>query len=90
MAVSKILVADDQPINVQLLKRKLEREGLMLIPAFSGLEAIDRVSRAKPDLMRQDVMMPAMDGIEAWQRLQAQGETSSIPMMSPAAEQLVF
>lgn len=90
MAVSKILVADDQPVKVLLLKRKLEREGLVLIPAFSGLEAIDRVSRAKPDLMRQDVMMPAMDGIEAWQRLQAQGETSSIPMMSPAAEPLAF
>ena len=90
MAVSKILVADDQPINVQLLKRKLEREGLVLIPAFSGLDAIDRVSRAKPDLMRQDVMMPAMDGIEAWPRCRAQAEIRSIPMMSPAAEPLAF
>ena len=90
MAVSKILVADDQPINVQLLKRKLEREGLVLIPAYSGLEAIDLVSREKPDLILHDVMMPDMEGIEAWQRLQAQEETCSIPMMSPAAEPLVF
>ena len=90
MAVSKILVADDQPINVQLLKRKLEREGLVLIPAYSGLEAIDLVSREKPDLILHDVMMPDMEGIEAWPRLQAQEETCSIPMMSPAAEPLVF
>jgi CheY-like chemotaxis protein len=81
MAVSKILVVDDQPINVQLLKRKLEREGLVLIPAYSGLEAIDLVSREKPDLILLDVMMPDMDGIEVCQRLQAQEETRSIPII---------
>jgi two-component system sensor histidine kinase/response regulator len=81
MAVSKILVVDDQPINVQLLKRKLEREGLAVIPAYSGLEAIDLVSRDKPDLILLDVMMPDMDGIEVCQRLQAQEETRSIPII---------
>jgi CheY-like chemotaxis protein len=90
MAVSKILVVDDQPINVQLLKRKLEREGLVLITAYSGLEAIDLVAREKPDLILLDVMMPDMDGIEVCQRLQAQEELRSIPMMSPAAEPLVL
>ena len=90
MAVSKILVADDQPVKVLLLKRKLESEGLVLIPAFSGLEAIDLVAREKPDLILLDVMMPDMDGIEVCQRLQAQEELRSIPMMSPAAEPLAF
>ena len=90
MAVSKILVVDDQPINVQLLKRKLEREGLVLITAYLGLEAIDLVAREKPDLILLDVMMPDMDGIEVCQRHQAQEELRSIPMMSPAAEPLVL
>lgn len=81
MAVSKILVVDDQPINVQLLKRKLEREGLAVIPAYSGLEALDLVSRDKPDLILLDVMMPDMDGIEVCQRLQAKEETRSIPII---------
>ncbi len=81
MAVSKILVVDDQPINVQLLKRKLEREGLAVIPAYTGLEAIELVRREKPDLILLDVMMPDMDGIEVCQRLQSQEETRSIPII---------
>ncbi len=81
MAVSKILVVDDQPINVQLLKRKLEREGLGVVAAYTGLEAIELVDREKPDLILLDVMMPDMDGIEVCQRLQAREETRSIPII---------
>jgi len=81
MSASKILVVDDQPINVQLLKRKLEREGLGVVAAYTGLEAIDMVDREKPDLILLDVMMPDMDGIEVCQRLQAREETRSIPII---------
>ena len=45
MAAPKILVVDDQPINVQLLKRKLEREGLAVVAAYNGLEALDLVAK---------------------------------------------
>lgn len=78
---SKILVVDDQPINVQLLKRKLEREGMQVATAFSGREALDLVAADKPDLILLDVMMPDMDGIEVCQRLQADPETKIIPVI---------
>jgi CheY-like chemotaxis protein len=81
MPAPSILVVDDQPINVQLLKRKLEREGLRVIAAYSGLEAIDLVEREVPDLILLDVMMPDMDGIEVCQRLQAGESTRSIPVI---------
>jgi CheY-like chemotaxis protein len=81
MAASKILVVDDQPINVQLLKRKLEREGMSVATAFSGREALDLVAADKPDLILLDVMMPDMDGIEVCQRLQADPETKVIPVI---------
>jgi CheY-like chemotaxis protein len=81
MAASKILVVDDQPINVQLLKRKLERERYQVFAAYSGLEALEVVDREKPDLILLDVMMPDMDGIEVCQRLQAKEETRSIPVI---------
>ena len=81
MAVPKILVVDDQPINVQLLKRKLEREGLEVIAAYTGLEAITLVNEENPDLILLDVMMPDMDGIEVCQRLQSREETRSIPVI---------
>jgi CheY-like chemotaxis protein len=81
MATPKILVVDDQPINVQLLKRKLEREGMAIATAYSGQEALKLVAGDKPDLILLDVMMPEMDGVEVCQRLQASDETKSIPII---------
>ena len=81
MGASKILVVDDQPINVQLLKRKLEREGMIVASAYSGREALDLVKQDKPDLILLDIMMPEMDGIEICQSLQADPATQSIPII---------
>ena len=81
MPAPSILVVDDQPINVQLLKRKLEREGIRVVAAYNGFEALDLVKKDKPDLILLDVMMPDMDGIEVCQRLQADEQTRSIPIM---------
>jgi DNA-binding response OmpR family regulator len=80
-AAPSILIVDDQPINVQLLKRKLEREGLAVVPAYSGIEALDLIAKAKPDLILLDVMMPDMDGIEVCRRLQSSADTRSIPVI---------
>ena len=81
MSAPLILIVDDQPINVQLLKRKLEREGLQVVAAYSGIEALDLVRKVKPDLVLLDVMMPDMDGIEVCQRLQASDDTRAIPVI---------
>jgi two-component system sensor histidine kinase/response regulator len=81
MSSETILVVDDQPINVQLLKRKLERVGLQVTTASNGLEALEQVRSHKPDLILLDLMMPDMDGIEVCQRLQASSDTRSIPVI---------
>ncbi len=81
MSSPTILVVDDQPVNVQLLKRKLEREGIRVQAAFTGQEALEIVEREKPDLILLDVMMPDMDGIDVCQRLQEREETRSIPVI---------
>jgi CheY-like chemotaxis protein len=81
MPAPKILVVDDQPINVQLLKRKLEKSGIEVTPAYNGQEALACVEREKPDLILLDVMMPDMDGIEVCQRLQASESSRSIPII---------
>ncbi len=81
MPAPTVLVVDDQPINVQLLKKKLEREGIRVTTAYSGLEALDKVVKDRPDLILLDVMMPDMDGIEVCQRLQSAEETQSIPVI---------
>lgn len=81
MSSPTILVVDDQPVNVQLLKRKLEREGIRVVAAFTGQEALEIVAKEKPDLILLDVMMPDMDGIDVCQRLQEKEETRSIPVI---------
>ena len=81
MSAPNILVVDDQPINVQLLKRKLEREGIQVTAAYNGMEALQSVAANKPDLILLDVMMPDMDCIEVCQRLQANEDTRSIPVI---------
>ncbi|MCC5025807.1 MAG: response regulator [Candidatus Synoicihabitans palmerolidicus] len=64
-----------------MLKQKLEREGIIVICAYSGQEALDAVASDKPDLILLDVMMPEMDGIEVCTRLQSHDETRSIPVI---------
>lgn len=81
MIAAKVLVVDDQPVNVQLLKRALEREQISVITACSGRDALDLVERDKPDLILLDVMMPDMDGIEVCQRLQQDNRHKNIPVI---------
>lgn len=82
----RILVVDDQPINIKLLQRKLERQGLEVLVAYNGHECLQVVEETKPDLILLDVMMPEMDGIETCQRLQANPETETIPIIFITAE----
>ncbi|MDP3073214.1 MAG: response regulator [Opitutaceae bacterium] len=81
MPAPSILVVDDQPINVQLLKRKLEREGIRVNAANSGAAALEAVKQERPDVILLDVMMPDMDGLEVCQRLQANEATRGIPVI---------
>jgi len=77
----KILIVDDQPVNVQLLMRKLEREQFAVEGVYSGQEALDAIARAHPDLILLDVMMPDMDGFEVCARLQNNETTRGIPVI---------
>ncbi len=73
-----ILIVDDDPHVVQFVRMHLEREGYQVIEACSGLEALDRVREALPDLVLLDVMMPEMDGFETLKLLR---EVSDVPVI---------
>lgn len=60
----KILIVDDIPANILLLKIILEKEGFLVETAESGKEALERIECNLPDLILLDVMMPGMDGYE--------------------------
>jgi diguanylate cyclase (GGDEF)-like protein len=76
-----ILVADDEPVNLALIKRRLEWERYQILTAKNGLEAVERARAMSPDLIILDVMMPVMDGLEACRRLKATAETRDIPVI---------
>jgi CheY-like chemotaxis protein len=80
-AKPKILVVDDQPINVKLLQRKLERQNMDVYVAYNGRECLDQVAALQPDLILLDIMMPEMDGIETCQQIKADAATEAIPII---------
>lgn len=81
-----IMVVDDQPINVQLLRHMLERHEMDVVTADNGAECLEKVGTASPDLILLDVMMPEMDGFEVCRILQSREETRSIPVIFITAE----
>ena len=77
----KILVADDEPTNVELLTRLMVRLGYEVVSAPNGALALEAVSRERPDVVLLDVNMPRVDGFEVCRRLKAQPATRLIPVI---------
>lgn len=80
-----ILIVDDAPDNLGLLRSMMVRQGYQTFVATSGDRAIDIALRVKPDLILLDVVMPGMDGLETCRRLKAHGATARIPVIFMSA-----
>jgi adenylate cyclase len=78
---SKILIVDDETLNVDYLEQELEDSGYDTISATNGQEALDIVKRDPPDLILLDVMMPVMDGITVCRALKGNEDTRLIPIV---------
>lgn len=61
----KILIVDDEPDIIEILRYNLEKEGYVTFSASNGVDAVELAKQKKPDLILLDVMLPDMDGIEA-------------------------
>lgn len=81
MAKDKILVVDDEKDIIELIRYNLEKEGLKVITATSGEEAIRRASNENPQLIVLDLMLPGIDGLEVCRILKRETKTSSIPIV---------
>ena len=81
----KILVVDDQPLNVELLEADLLAHGYEVVTAYDGKSALEKVANESPDLILLDVMMPGMDGFEVCRRLKSDQETLLIPIVMVTA-----
>lgn len=80
-AKKTILVVDDDPDVVTVVKGILHSEEYRVQCAYNGREVFTRLKEERPDLIVLDVKMPEMDGFEVLKRLKAAPETSSIPVI---------
>lgn len=77
----QVLIVDDIPENLQLLSDVLYQEGLEIIIATSGQQAIKAAQSKKPDLILLDIAMPEMDGYQVCEYLKEQNDTKHIPVI---------
>ena len=82
----RILVVDDQPQNVEVLKDRLEGHGYEMLMATSGEVALDMAMTQRPDLILLDVIMPGMDGLEVCRRLKENVELPFMPVIMVTAK----
>jgi two-component system alkaline phosphatase synthesis response regulator PhoP len=69
--IQKVLLVDDEPDILELLRYNLEREGLKVLTANNGKDAVKLAKSDRPDLIVLDIMMPGMDGVEVCTTLRA-------------------
>jgi len=80
-----VLVVDDNPDNVDIMRSILLGEGFEVRIARDGESALRAVQEAAPDLVLLDVMMPGMDGFEVLDRLKADVRTAQLPVIMVTA-----
>ena len=77
----KILIVDDAQVDRINLEKIVSEAGHQTLLAESGVQAIERAKRDKPDLILMDVNMPDMDGFAATRKLKADDATKGIPIV---------
>ena len=79
--MSKILIVDDDPSIVELIKVNLEIQGHTIFTVNDGLTAIAVSQQEAPDLIILDLMMPGTDGFTTCQRIRQNEKTKDIPIL---------
>ena len=80
-----ILVVDDEPVLRTIVREILHEEGYAVIEAPDGRVMLEIMARQRPDLVLMDVMMPGVDGREAYRQLRSRPEHSDIPVVMMSA-----
>lgn len=86
--MTKILIVEDNPMNLDMLTRRLVRAGYQVVSAEDGLRALEVAKREQPALILMDLSLPYIDGWEATRRIRADAETTRIPVIALTAHAL--
>jgi two-component system cell cycle response regulator DivK len=77
-----ILIVEDEPRNLKLLRDLLQRFGYEILEASDGEQGVKSAGEKMPDLILMDIMMPKMDGLEATRIIKADPKTKHIPIIA--------
>lgn len=80
-----ILVVDNEPFNVDLVKTILQKGGFKVRSAVSGDAALASVRQSKPDLVLMDLQLPGMDGLETTRKLLEEAKDASVKVVAFSA-----
>lgn len=81
----KILLAEDNELNRDMLVRRLERRGYQVVVATDGEEAIEKARAHGPDLLLLDISLPVFDGLEVASRIRADPKLRALPILGLSA-----
>ena len=83
--MNEILLADDEPNQIELMKFNLEKNGFLVKTAYNGEKALDMIYEKKPNVLIADWMMPKMSGIELCRILRSNKDTKLLPIIMLSA-----
>ncbi len=79
--MARILIVDDSPTEIHVLKTILEKNGFETISATSGEQGIEVAKTERPDLILMDIVMPGLNGFQATRQLTKGTDTAAIPVI---------
>ena len=85
MSPGRILVVEDNPKNLKLVRDVLQYSGYEVIEATSGEDGVRLADETSPDLILMDLQLPGIDGVEALRRIRASERTRRVPVVAVTA-----
>lgn len=82
----KVLLVEDNELNLDMLSRRLKKRGYDVVAATDGAQACDKASSESPDLILMDIGLPDFDGFEATRRIRGDQATARIPIIALTAQ----
>ncbi len=82
---ARILVVEDNPMNMKVVLMTLKRYGYTLLEAVDGEQALEMATREKPDLILMDIQLPKLDGMEVTRRLRQMPDFKQTPIIALSA-----
>ena len=86
--MTRVLLVEDNDLNLDMLSRRLRRRGYEVMAATSAGGLVERVRRERPDLVLMDLGLPDVDGFAATEALRAEADLKQLPIVALSAHAL--